>query len=320
MKNSPFYRCRFRLLSKTSDKDGSFLLFLTIFSLVFVSTFQFADCESVIGSKAFASEETDALKRDLPLFVPSVDVNSAISFSSIDAARKNRPPEPSKKKEELYYPDGFLGLSVPFQPADTEDLVDSRVNDGEAESTDIPMSLFDPGRESTPQSNLPNPISSGPKEPGGVGESFAFWSFSVALAGLAFFVYHEYKYKTKLRTDLARNAYLCSPHASSKDFDSVLNETGGADDPLLAASLPFYSTNEALVGLGSSSLYADESRDVALSRYDAYEHNSHLPVDPEAEKENFDFVPDGSSVSVDNEASQGFVVQESSLEREKELS
>ena len=67
-------------------------------------------------------------------------------------------------------------------------------------------------------------------------------------------------------------------------------------------------------------MYADESRDVALSRYDAYEHTSHLPVDPEAEKENFDFVPDGSSVSVDNEASQGFVVQESSLEREKELS
>lgn len=320
MKNSPFYRCRFRLLSKTSDKDGSFLLFLTIFSLVFVSTFQFADCESVIGSKAFASEETDALKRDLPLFVPSVDVNSAISYSSIDAARKNRPPEPSKKKEELYYPNGFLELSVPFQPADTEDLVDSRVNDDEAESTDIPMSLFDPGRESTPLSNLPNPISCGSKEPGGVGESFAFWSLSVALAGLAFFVYHEYKYKTKLRTDLARNAYLCSPHASSKDFGSVLNETGGADDPLLAASLPFYSTNEALVGLGSSSLYADESRDVALSRYDAHEHTSHLPVDPEAEKENFDFVPDGSSVSVDNEASQGFVVQESSLEREKGLS
>ena len=315
MKNSPFYRCRFPLFSKTSDKGASFFLFGIFFSLILVYAFQFIGLEVVSGFHASASEETDTLKRDLPLFVPSVDVNSAISFSSIDAARKNRPPEPSKKKEELYYPDGFLELSVPFRPVDVEDAIGSRGEDGDdkSESTDIPICLFDPGRESTPQSNLTNPISKGSKEAEGVGESFAFWSLSIALAGLAFFVYHEYRYKTKLRTDLARNAFLCSPHASSKDFDSVLNEMGTTADPLLAASLPFYSTGESRGDSAGSSLYVDESREVALSRFDTFEHSSHISCDPETETENFDFVPDGSSATVDNEASEGFVVHESSL-------
>lgn len=316
MKNSPFYRCCFCLLAKTSDKGASVFLCLIIVTLVFFYAFQLLDRDHAIASAASVSEESDTTKRDFPLFVPSVDVNSAISFSSIDAARKNRPPEPSKKREELYYPDGFLELSVPYQPDDGANEADRRLNEEESGLPEIPLYLFDPGRESTPQSNLPNPISNTPKEAGGVGESFAFWSLSVALAGLAFFVYHEYKYKTKLRTDLARNAYLCSPRASSKDFDSVLN---GVEDPLLDASCPFYSSTDSRDVSDGSSSYADDSRDVALSRFDTFGHTLHIAIDSDAEKENFDFVPDGSSSTVDSEESEEFVVQESSLEGRNEL-
>ena len=77
--------------------------------------------------------------------------------------------------------------------------------------------------------------------------------------------------------------------------------------------MPFYSTGESRGDSAGSSLYVDESREVALSRFDTFEHSSHISCDPETETENFDFVPDGSSATVDNEASEGFVVHESSL-------
>ena len=87
------------------------------------------------------------------LFVPSRDVNSSAHFSTVDAARRNRPPEPSKSREDLFYPDGFLTLSSPTpEPAasKTSTNASSLSKKSELEDRGVQLRPLDPSVETTP--------------------------------------------------------------------------------------------------------------------------------------------------------------------------
>ncbi|MBQ2849998.1 MAG: hypothetical protein IJE77_05910, partial [Thermoguttaceae bacterium] len=56
---------------------------------------------------AVSSDGASAAYESRALFVPTLDLESPTVFSSVDAARRNRPPQPSKRSEELLYPEGF---------------------------------------------------------------------------------------------------------------------------------------------------------------------------------------------------------------------
>lgn len=241
------------------------------------------------------------------LFVPSLDVNSATSFASVDAARRNRPPEPSKTREDLYYPDGFLTLSSPTpNPKESDSLGKEDSDKSETRGEGEKIRPLDPSVETTPLVLNPYP---GVKEPEKrKRDKFSFFAFSIALAGLGVFVYLERRYRDQLRDDIARNSRLCSPNATSADFESVLASNVDLTDPRAPSyANPRYDADVLMFNDPDPS-----GKNLTDPNFDDFHFEASASRlgrrGPSLSEENFDFVPEGTERSPADELPEDFVV------------
>lgn len=257
--------------------------------------------QTVEKSKCYAQQE---VIDSSPLFVPSTDVDSPIFFSSIDAARRNRPPRPAKTRENLFYPDGFLTLSSP----ESEKSVGIESQGGELqivpESFDKPsvvLNPLDPAVETTPSVIPQVSFESDNKR----GDNVLFWVISITLAGLGLFLYYDYRYRNQLKNELVHNAKLCSVNAVSSDFDEVLAKAPDMTDP----RAPSYVDP-------SFDPYPLDFGEQYLPSHGCYSYRNEVNGLPEVagaglEEENMDFVPRGAHFSrANSEIVEDFVVDE----------
>lgn len=245
------------------------------------------------------------------LFVPSRDVNSATHFSTVDAARRNRPPEPSKSRENLFYPDGFLTLSSPTpEPVagNASDVGGASSKISKLEDKGAQLRPLDPSVETTPVT-VGRPRETEKSPPKKRRDRFFFLATSIALAGLAFFVYNELRYREQLREDLVRNARLCSPNATSADFESVLAADVDLTDPRAPSYInPRFDADVLMFDDPDSLGKTLKDPDFTGFRFETsiseLSHNG-----PGLGEENFDFMPAGNASVLDEEPTEDFVVR-----------
>lgn len=258
------------------------------------------DCHVSLG--AFQQRDLDD---GVPLFVPSVDVDSPVFFSSVDAARRNRPPLPAKVCEDLYYPDGFLTLSTPTSRKtgvlngghNESKVVYPQASEERGEKRASCIRPVDPTVETTPSDV---PVLSEP-----VTESrdhVLFFAISIALAGLGIFLYYDFRYRNQIREDLVHNAKLCSPKAVASDFDEVLAKCPELTDPRQPS---FANPNFApeLLEFGVNVPVTNHFEEVNAI-------GEHLETGPGIEEENMDFSPKGLYVDSSLEVLEDFTVSE----------
>lgn len=254
------------------------------------------------------NETTDGV----PMFVSSVDADSPVFFSSVDAARRNRPPQPAKTREDLFYPDGFLSLSSPSveKTEKTETLKEVReekivAEEKEVLSEVVPIRPLDPSVETTPSAI---PIIEEKKK---VKEDNVFFlALSVALASLGVFLYYDFRYRNQLREDLVQNARLCSSRAVAADFEAVLARGPELTDPREPSYInPTFDPESLAFDDRKVNVNPDEER------FNVSETGSSA-AGPDIDEENFDFVPkERSAVDSVNEPYEDFVVGESGVGR-----
>ncbi len=244
----------------------------------------------VVGSDASAqgvvstsSDGVSAAYESRALFVPSLDLESPTVFSSVDAARRNRPPQPAKRSEELLYPEGFLELSAPTpEPVvelPVEETKDVVATPEETTPKEEPPRRLDPFAETTPLAPPPEPEP--PKKE--AGDQILFFALSFALAALGGFIYVDYRYRDRLKADLARNARLRSPNACAADFDELLISADGERLDVAFDDWAFSSNSSA-----STSLDDEETFEPIVE--------STPPTNgPGLTEENFDFAPSSAT-------------------------
>ena len=229
-----------------------------------------------VGASASGGASTAYESR--ALFVPSLDLESPTVFSSVDAARRNRPPQPAERPEELLYPEGFLELSAPTpkpvveRPVEeTKDVVATPQTPPKKEE---PPRRLDPTAETTPLAPPPEPEP--PKKE--AGDQILFFALSFALAALGGFIYVDYRYRDRLKADLARNARLRSPNACAADFDELLISADGERLDVAFDDWAFPAT------LNASTAFDDEEAFEPITEPTP-------PNGPDLTEENFDFAP-----------------------------
>lgn len=250
---------------------------------------------SAQGVGSTASDGVSAAYESRALFVPSLDLESPTVFSSVDAARRNRPPQPAKRSEELLYPEGFLELSAPTPEPVVESVEETKdVVAQETLKKEEPPRRLDPFAETTPLAPPPEPEP--PKKE--AGDQILFFALSFALAALGGFIYVDYRYRDRLKADLARNARLRSPNACSADFDELLIS---ADGERLDAAFDDWAFS---ANANASTSFEEEEPFEPIS-------DSVPPTNgPGLAEENFDFAPSSATnpKSTLSEPEEDFVV------------
>jgi hypothetical protein len=248
--------------------------------------------------EASANDGVAAAYEGRALFVPSLDLESPTVFSAVDAARRNRPPRPTKRSEELLYPEGFLELSAPTPEPVVEPSVEETkevVAPSQDTSTkEEPPRRLDPTVETTPLAPPPEPEP--PKKE--AGDQILFFALSFALAALGGFIYVDYRYRDRLKADLARNARLRSPNARAADFDELLISADGERLEPAFDDWAFPSRSNA------STSFDDEETFEPIVEPEAPTNG------PDLTEENFDFAPSSAtnSKSALSEPEEDFVV------------
>lgn len=255
---------------------------------------------STTGFEASAQNVESTPSEGRALFVPTLDLQSPTSFSSVEAARSVRPPQPAKRREELIYPEGFLELSAPTPeptpeaPLETERPSDEKTEKTEEAKKEEPPRRLDPSAETTPLAPPPQPEPPQP-EPG---DQILFFALSIALVALGGFIYADYRYRDRLKNELARNARLRSPNAVAADFDDVLSSVDGERLDASFDDLAYFSTAP------STSVLDDEEVFEPIAE----------PAPPtngaDLNEENFDFAPasDSNAKAALAEPQEDFVV------------
>lgn len=232
-----------------------------------------------VGWEASANDGVSAAYESRALFVPSLDLESPTVFSAVDAARRNRPPQPAKRSEELLYPEGFLELSAPTPEPVVEETKDVVATPQEPPKKEEPPRRLDPFAETTPLAPPPEPEP--PKKE--AGDQILFFALSFALAALGGFIYVDYRYRDRLKADLARNARLRSPNAVAADFDELLFSADGERFETTLDDFAFLSNSNA------STSFEDE---------EVFEPIVEPPAPtngPDLAEENFDFAPSSAT-------------------------
>lgn len=251
-----------------------------------VASWGASGCEvSAQGVGLATPDGVSAAYESRALFVPTLDLESPTVFSSVDAARRNRPPQPSKRSEELLYPEGFLELSAPTpEPVvelpveETKDVVEEPTRKEPPKEEEPPRRL-DPFAETTPLAPPPDPEP--PKKE--AGDQILFFALSFALAALGGFIYVDYRYRDRLKTDLARNARLRSPNAVAADFDDVLNAVDGERFDFAFDDLAFLSNSNAKAPLEEEETFEPICEPAPPTN------------GPGLSEENFDFAPSSAT-------------------------
>ena len=281
---------------------------LLVFCLFFALSFGIVDC--LYAQTRVQSSGGDVSPSGGALFVPSRDVNSSTHFSTVDAARRNRPPEPSKSREDLFYPDGFLTLSSPTPESSTASMaanVDTTSRKIGTEDRGVQLRPLDPSVETTPvtvgQPQMTEKVSTKKRR-----DRFFFFAVSVALAGLGFFVYNEFRYREQLRADLVRNARLCSPNATAADFESILAADLDLTDPRAPSYVnPRYDADVLMFDDPDPLGKTLKDPDFDGFHFEASEGELNHQG-PGLGEENFDFMPEGKSVILNSEPTEDFIV------------
>ncbi|MBQ9801190.1 MAG: hypothetical protein IJO40_14820 [Thermoguttaceae bacterium] len=230
---------------------------------------------------AVSSDGASAAYESRALFVPSLDLESPTVFSSVDAARRNRPPQPAKRSEELLYPEGFLTLSAPT-PEPIVELPVEETKDVVAQETpkkEEPPRRLDPFAETTPLAPPPEPEP--PKKE--AGDQILFFALSFALAALGGFIYVDYRYRDRLKADLARNARLRLPNACAADFDELLISADGERFD------PTFDDLSFLANPNASTSFDDEEA------FEPIVEPTPPTNGPGLSEENFDFAPSSAT-------------------------
>ncbi len=248
-------------------------------------------------ARCYSQQEISSEKGSM--FVSSVDANSSVPFSTVDAARRSRPPQPAKTHEDLWYPTGFLTLSTPTPEEDRSSTSVTNTNPVQ-EKRSSSFRPIDASVETTPYAQVP-PVRESVKKKG---DSALFFALSIALAGLGLFLYYDFLYKNQLRENLVQNAKLCSPKAVSADFDAVLALAPELTDPREPSFVePTFDPD---------SLFYDEftnnqDRSVVTESFEATGTNSSSEAN--IAEENFDFSPKRfGSVGLTDDVVEDFVV------------
>lgn len=242
------------------------------------------DCE--VLAQGVGSAYSDGVSRafeDRALGIPALDLESPTVFSPVDSARRNRPPQPTERTEELLYPEGFLELSAPTpEPVvepEVEETKEVVATSREPLKKEEPPRRLDPTAETTPLAPPPEPEP--PKKE--AGDQILFFALSFALAALGGFIYVDYRYRDRLKADLARNARLRSPNACAADFDELLIAADGERLDAALDDLAFLSNSNV-----ASSF--DEEEDFEPIHEPAPPTNG-----PDLNEENFDFAPSSAT-------------------------
>lgn len=235
------------------------------------------------GVGAAPSDLASTASESRALFVPSLDLESPTVFSSVDAARRNRPPQPAERPEELLYPEGFLEISAPTpEPVVELPVEETKVvaaTPQEPPKKEEPPRRLDPTAETTPLAPPPEPEP--PKRE--AGDQILFFALSFALAALGGFIYVDYRYRDRLKADLARNARLRSPNACAADFDELLISADGERLDAALDDLAFLTKPNA-----STSFDDEETFEPIVEPTP--------PTDgPGLTEENFDFAPSSAT-------------------------
>ncbi len=278
------------------------VIFFTVSLCLFLCLFGGTGVEQ----KCWAQQNTSV--ESGPLFVPSSDVDSPVFFSSVDAARRNRPPQPAKVREDLFYPDGFLTFSSPtvdrVPKKEKEQIKDGQREDSETSvKNEAALRPLDPNVETTP-SVIPQVNTEPVKKHR---DNVLFFVISVALAGLGGFLYYDYRYRNQLKGELVQNAKLCSANAVASDFDDVLAKAPDMIDPRGPSYVePTFNPVDLL----------DFNDQYLPHGYHGGKNSLELAgvSGPGLEEENMDFVPRGASFSqVVPESEDDFTVGENKL-------
>lgn len=231
------------------------------------------------GVRASASDGVSAAYESRALFVPSLDLESPTVFSAVDAARRNRPPQPAKRSEELIYPEGFLELSAPTPEPVVEETKEVVATPQDSPKKEEPPRRLDPFAETTPLAPPAEPEP--PKKE--AGDQILFFALSFALAALGGFIYVDYRYRDRLKADLARNARLRSPNAVAADFDELLFSADGERFDPTFDDFAFLSNSNA------STSFDDEEAFEPIVEPTAPTNG------PGLNEENFDFAPSSAT-------------------------
>ncbi len=250
---------------------------------------------SATGFEASAQNVESTAVDGRALFVPTLDLQSPTAFSTVEAARSARPPQPAKRREELIYPEGFLELSSPTPEPVVETAVDVSTKADEkleAPKKEEPPRRLDPSAETTPLAPPPQPEP--PKKE--AGDQILFFALSFAIAALGGFIYVDYRYRDRLKSDLARNARLRSPNAVAADFDDVLASVDGERLDATFDDWALFSTAPSTTPLDEDEVFEPIAE----------------PVSPtngaDLNEENFDFAPSSAAKTTLPEPQEDFVV------------
>lgn len=258
---------------------------------------------SILSTKIVAQQSEVA--NNSPLFISSLDGESLTPFSADETVRHSRPPSPSKEREDLFYPDGFLALSSSVSGGDNRVLKSSRANDQVFVETDF-LHPLDPSVETTPLF-VPSPVVEHAKAEDSVA---LFFVLSIAFLGVGVFLYSDFCYRNRLKEDMNRNVKLYSSCITLTDLKEDLTaEVGNIVGGASTSVLPLKDDIVEDTSIDSSLLIPGER--VAEWR-DAREYAEDVSVVGDTDilhEQNFDFSPKSEIGSgVDDEVTEDFIV------------
>ncbi len=160
------------------------------------------------------AQESQSIRNDL------MDNSSrvrTVGFPGGDSDR-TRPPKPTKQRDDLHFPPGFLQHSKPSEVSDTADTP----QEGKRDSSSTPST--DKKNETAP--SQPRDDAEPNIEPVRARDDTTLLGIIVSAALLGIFVFADYRYRCWLQSALLQNNRLLAPEAAASDFDEVFMATG----------------------------------------------------------------------------------------------
>lgn len=133
-----------------------------------------------------------------------------------DDQERTRPPKPTRQRDDLHFPPGFLQLSKPTElPTESETPQESkRETPVVTEKKEVIAPVV--SRDDT-EPNI---------EPTRSGDDTILLGIVVSAALLGIFVFADYRYRCWLQSVLLQNNRLLSPDVAASDFDEIFMTNG----------------------------------------------------------------------------------------------
>ena len=142
-------------------------------------------------------------------------------FPSGDSER-TRPPKPTKQRDDLHFPPGFLQLSRPSEVPVSADTP----QEGKREPSSAPSASSPTDKKTEVGPSQPRDDTEPNIEPIRARDDTTLLGIIVSAALLGIFVFADYRYRCWLQSALLQNNRLLAPEAAASDFDEVFMATG----------------------------------------------------------------------------------------------